>query len=90
VGLVVAPRFEPEAATILEPVGRAEAVMILAENAFHLDRFGGAGIELLGHVVESARCYRLRFGDLGEAVGAIRDAARDPALTVATERAPFG
>jgi hypothetical protein len=89
VGLVVAPRFEPEVATTLEPVGRAEAVMILAENAFHLDRFGGAGIELLGRVVENARCYRLRFADLDEAVGAILDVVREPALTVATERGLF-
>jgi hypothetical protein len=90
VRLVVAPRFEPGAATTLEPVCRAEGVMILAENAFHLERFGGAGIELLGRVVENASCYRLRFGDLDEAVTTIRGVMRSGALTTAGAAAPFG
>jgi hypothetical protein len=68
---VIAPRFASGAATALEPMGRAEAVMTLARNTFHLDRFGGSGIELIGRVVEGATCHRLEFGDLSEAVEAI-------------------
>jgi hypothetical protein len=70
---VIAPHFEPGAATALEPMSRADAVMTLARNTFHLDRFGGSGIELIGRVVANATCHRLRFGDLSEAVGAILD-----------------
>lgn len=70
---VIAPRYEAGAATALEPMGRAEAVMTLARNTFHLDRFGGSGIELIGEVVAGATCYRLEFGDLSDAVEAILD-----------------
>jgi hypothetical protein len=52
-------------------MSRAEAVMVLARNAFHLDRFGGAGIDLLGRVVLQASCYRLCVGDLDDAVDAV-------------------
>ncbi|HEY7661175.1 MAG TPA: hypothetical protein VIC58_11320 [Actinomycetota bacterium] len=71
VRFVIAPRYEAGAVTVLEPMSRAEAVMVLARNAFHLDRFGGAGIDLLGRVVLQASCYRLCVGDLDDAVDAV-------------------
>jgi hypothetical protein len=70
---VIAPRFDAGSATSLEPIGRADAVVMMADNAFHLDRIGGAGVELIGSVVERARCYRLVFGDLSKAVTAVFD-----------------
>lgn len=76
VRMVVAPSYEAGSATTLEPIGRAEAVTILARNVFHLDRFGARAIEVLARVVREARCYRIRIGDLDEAVGAILDAVR--------------
>lgn len=71
VRFVIAPRYEGGATTRLEPMARAEAVMTLARNAFHLERFGGAGIELLARVAVGASCYRLRIGDLDEAVRSV-------------------
>jgi hypothetical protein len=68
---VIVPRFEAGSGTSLEPIGRADAVMIMAENAFHLDRLGGSGIELIADVAERAMCYRLAFGDLPEAISAV-------------------
>jgi hypothetical protein len=71
VRVVVAPSYRAGAETAIEPMGRAEAVVVLAENAFHLDRFGGEGIELLGRVAAGADCYRLVIGDLPSAVAAV-------------------
>lgn len=75
VRLVIAPRFERGTATALEPIARADALMTLARNTFHLDRFGGSGIELLGRVVGGASCYRLVYGDLSDAVDAVLEVA---------------
>lgn len=73
VRVVVAPAYEAGGPTELQVIGRAEAVTILAGNAFYLERFGGAGIELLGRVVREASCYRIRIGSLDDAVRMILD-----------------
>jgi hypothetical protein len=70
---VIAPRYEAGATSELEPMSRAEALMVMARNAFHLDRFGGSGIALLGRVIGEASCYRIRIGDLDDAVRSILD-----------------
>ena len=78
---VVAPTYQAGSETALVPMSRAEAVVLLARSAFHLKRFGGAGIELLGRAVAGADCFRATVGDLGEAVSRIQDlvAADHPA-----------
>ncbi|HXF71801.1 MAG TPA: hypothetical protein VNO79_04225 [Actinomycetota bacterium] len=72
VHLVVAPAYAGGREVRLEPLSRAEALVLLAENAFNLERFGGRGVEVLARVVAGARCFRLRMGDLEEAVRAVR------------------
>lgn len=69
---IVTPRYVPGAATSLEPLGRAEALAILVEEAFNLRRFGPAGFSALAEVVRRCRCWRLTGGSLPEAVEAIR------------------
>jgi hypothetical protein len=71
IGHVIMPSYEPGSGGDPEPIARAEALMALARNTFHLDRFGAAGIELMGRVVEGARCYRIRIDDLDRAVRSI-------------------
>jgi hypothetical protein len=68
IDLVVFPSYRQGGQTRLEPIGRAEAVVALARNAFDLTRFGEHGILALARLVERARCYTLELGDLGEAV----------------------
>jgi hypothetical protein len=65
---VVAPAYASGSATSLVPITRAEALTALARQSFHLGRFGGDGVRLLGRVVESAECFRAQVGDLDEAV----------------------
>jgi hypothetical protein len=65
---VVAPTYTSGAETELVPISRAEALTALARQSFYLGRFGGDGVRLLGRVVESAECYRIRVGNLDDAV----------------------
>lgn len=65
---VIAPRYQEGGRTGLGRVSRAEGMFLLARNAFNLDHIGGEALALLGRVVEEADCYRLRIGDLGQAV----------------------
>jgi HprK-related kinase A len=70
---VVSPRFDPGATTALEPISRAEAVMLLAENAFNFSAHGAAGLDTLATVVRSCECYRLTVGTLDDACDRIVD-----------------
>jgi hypothetical protein len=69
--LIILPRYEAGAATTLEPISPAEAVAAMAEEAFVLGHHGQAGLEALGRLATSSRCYRLLNGDLDEAVDAV-------------------
>jgi hypothetical protein len=71
IGFVVAPRFEKGARTSLEPVSRATAVTDLWQHAFNAPLYGRRAPILLAAALERARCFRLVFGDLDEAVSAV-------------------
>lgn len=69
---VIVPRYRAGAATALEPIGRAEAVSVLASEAFNLRRLGTDGFHTLADVARRCRCWRLTTGALGDAVAAVR------------------
>jgi hypothetical protein len=60
--LVVSPRFDASATTTLEPISRAEAVLLLAENAFNFESHKATGLDTLAAVVRRCECYRLTIG----------------------------
>jgi HprK-related kinase A len=60
--LVVSPHFDAGATTALEPITRAEAVLLLAENAFNFDSHKANGLDILAAVVRRCECYRLTIG----------------------------
>ena len=64
---IIAPRYVHGAVTMLEPVSRAEALSMLAENSFNLAEMGVEAFAALGQVVRGCRGYRMTVGDLGEA-----------------------
>jgi hypothetical protein len=70
---VIAPRYEAGAETVLEPMSRAEALMMLAENSFNFLRFGSVAFESLRQAMEGVKCYRLRTGSLEEAIRRVFD-----------------
>jgi hypothetical protein len=65
---VVAPRYLEGGQTTIEPVSPAEAVVLMAQNCFKLDKFGTASLEILSRVVSEATCWRLQMGDLDDAI----------------------
>lgn len=71
--LVVAPRYERDASTTLEQLRPGEALALLAQHTFHLDRGGAAHLGALAALVERSACYRLVSGDIDEALGVVLD-----------------
>jgi hypothetical protein len=69
--LVVAPRYERGATTVVEPVRPAEALSMLAQHAFHIERDGQRTLDVLAQVVESSSCYRMVSGNLEDATAAL-------------------
>jgi hypothetical protein len=60
--LIVTPRFEAGARTSFEEISRAQAVLVLAENAFNFESHKVDGLHTLADVVSGCECYRLTIG----------------------------
>lgn len=73
---IITPTYRAGATTSLEPIGRAEALLVLATEAFNLQRVGRAGFEAMVATVRRSRCWRLTTGSLHEAVEAVRSVTR--------------
>jgi hypothetical protein len=73
--LIVTPRYEAGAATSIEPISRAQAVLMLAENAFNFASHRSEGLNTLAEVVRRCECYRLTIGS--------QEAACDEVMRVA-------
>ncbi len=69
--LIVSPRYERGATAAIEPLGGAEALSMLAQHAFHVERDGQRTLEVLAEVVECSSCYRLVSGTVEEATAAL-------------------
>lgn len=66
---LVFPRFVAGASWSLEPLGRPEATVELAKNAFNLPVLGRPGFAALADMVDQCDCYTLEYGSLDEAIG---------------------
>jgi hypothetical protein len=67
-GFVVAPRYEAEGPTALEPMPRADMLALLVSQTFNLSIVGAAGVERLAQLLRDVECYRLRIGQISGAV----------------------
>jgi len=65
---IVFPQFQAGAATELEPIARARAFAKLAVNSFNYESLGPAAFEAVGRLIARCECYRLKYGDLAEAI----------------------
>lgn len=65
---VVLPRYAADSPTELLPLGKAQGMMQLAENAFNYSLHGRSGFETLGRLVDAADCYTFRYSRLEEAI----------------------
>ena len=78
-GWIVLPRYEAGAATTLEPLPRARALVSLVENAFNFAVHGRAGFETLADWVTRSAAYRVTYGDLADATARLSAMADEAA-----------
>lgn len=77
--LIVFPRWRPTGGLALEETSQVEGFMMLATNAFNYQLLGAAGFETVRKIVDGARCFRLVYSDLAEAVAALDELAESDA-----------
>jgi hypothetical protein len=66
-GFVIAPRYDPAAATALTRLSETEAFFTLALHAVNLLPHGASGSGALGRLAADCECYALTLSDLDEA-----------------------
>jgi HprK-related kinase A len=67
-GWVVLPRYEAAADTRLRPLPKAQALMLLIDNAFNHGVHGAQGFEALAAVIERSDCFEFTYSRLDEAI----------------------
>ena len=67
VAWIVVPRFQRDSETILETIPKARMLAHLSDSSFNYNVVAG-GFEALARIVDEARCFRLTFGQLDEAI----------------------
>lgn len=68
---VVFPRWEAGAKLSLVPVAPSRAFMSIARNAFNYEMLGESAFETVRQIVDAARCLRLSYSNLDEAITAL-------------------
>lgn len=70
---VLFPRYSPESECVLELVSPKDALLLLIEQTFNLDRVGRAGFLALTDLLRHVPAYSLAFCDAPDAYQAIHD-----------------
>jgi hypothetical protein len=65
--LLVLPAYRPGRPTSAQSISRADAAIVLAEQAFNFRALGPGRVEAIAGLVRSCKCYRLDVGDLDAA-----------------------
>lgn len=73
--LIVFPRWVAGAPLSLQEVPKAEAFMLIANNAFNYELLGEAAFRTVRDLASSASCYRLIYSDLEEATTRLSELA---------------
>ena len=71
VGAIVFPDFQAGEPVSIRPLEKATAFLKLAGNAFNYEVVGERGFRAVASIIRRCESYVLRYGDLGEAHGAI-------------------
>lgn len=75
---VVVPSFEAGAEARLEPLPKAQAHLLLAEQAFNYDIHGVDGFEATADLVDGASCWAFTYSELDDAVRVFDELAATP------------
>ncbi len=68
---LIFPSYDPTARTRLDPIGKGAAVIRLAENTFGFANDPSGTLTRVADLTRAADCFRLRSGDLAEAVAVV-------------------
>ena len=60
--VIVSPHYEAGARTTVEEISRAQAVLLMAENAFNFQSHKADGLETLAEVASGCECFRITIG----------------------------
>jgi HprK-related kinase A len=75
--LILFPQFAAGEALALEPLPKSRAFTKISANSFNYGLLGRRAFDALGRIVERCDVYRLTYGDLDEAIGAIDELAAE-------------
>ncbi len=67
-GLIIVPKYVRGAATTLEPLARARALIEMADQSFNYNHLGPTGYATLVELVRASTCYRLEYSDIDDAL----------------------
>ncbi|HJR71884.1 MAG TPA: HprK-related kinase A [Gammaproteobacteria bacterium] len=70
---IVFPQWLAGAPVSLDEMARVEAFMTLAANAFNYEMLGEEAFAAVGDLVATARCFRLQYSNLEDAVALLRE-----------------
>lgn len=73
---VVLPRYVPSAPASLTRHGKAETVMLMAEQSFNYDIHGRQGFEGMCRLVEGVDCYEFSYSQLADAMRIFDDLSK--------------
>jgi HprK-related kinase A len=76
---IVFPQWSAGADIACEEMAKADAFLMLATNAFNYEMLGEAAFEAVRQLVTTARCYRLVYSDLAQAVPLLSEIADNDA-----------
>jgi len=77
-GWIIFPRWIENARLELEEVPKADGFMFLASNSFNYELRGEDGFLALRKIVDHARCFRLVYSNLDEALSVLNMLSDDP------------
>lgn len=72
---VVLPQYQTDSESLLTPLGKAECLIQLAENAFNYSLHGRSGFDTLSRLIDQTDCYRFVYSRLDEAIAIFGDLA---------------
>lgn len=75
---VVVPSYEPGAEARLEPLPKAQAHLLLADQAFNYDIHGVAGFEATADLVDQSACWAFTYSSLDDAMRVFDELAAAP------------
>jgi HprK-related kinase A len=67
-GWVIFPRYQKDAATLLEPRPKGTTLMAVADNAFNYSLHGAAGFHMLADMIDACDCYDFTYSNLDQAI----------------------